>query len=268
MSKFKKLQIQYINGEPVFNFGGLVPPILFPEPTPQPSPSPTPTPTNTPTPSITPTNTPSPTPTPSITPSPTQTPTNTPTPSITPTITSSPTPTPTNTPTPSATPPAPPAECKTITLTSNFFFGGVNIGGTYVLQDDNIWQSKWIDSSYISCSEYNGNGYSLWQHTTNTNFRIVFRPGTSTTRFIWSPSFYDDGSNCNSSQTSGFFATGYNIALGNKINGLIYPREGTYTSSGNYITITYPNCSFDLLTENSDTLQTENTQDIWVDKII
>jgi len=73
MSKFKKLQIQYINGEPVFNFGGLVPPILFPDPTPPgPSPTPSPTATITPTPTITPTITPTntPSPTPTLTPTP------------------------------------------------------------------------------------------------------------------------------------------------------------------------------------------------------
>ena len=96
MTKFKKLETIYINGEQVFNFGGLVPGILFPEPSPSPSPTPSATPTLTPT--LTPT------PTPSITPtsSPTSSPTPTPTPSITPTsspIVVSPTPTPSITPT-------------------------------------------------------------------------------------------------------------------------------------------------------------------------
>jgi len=69
MAKFKKLQEKYINGDLTYNFGGFIPPVLFPDPTPPPSPTPTPTNTltPTPTPSITPTNTLTPTPT--ITPS-------------------------------------------------------------------------------------------------------------------------------------------------------------------------------------------------------
>ena len=64
MAKFKKLQTQYINGEPLFNFGGLIPPVLFPDLLP----SPTPTPSNTPTPTPSSTPVPTPTPTPSATP--------------------------------------------------------------------------------------------------------------------------------------------------------------------------------------------------------
>jgi hypothetical protein len=90
--KVKSLLTQYFQGEQVYNYGGQVPPILFPDPTPSPSPS------NTPTPTPTKTSTPTPTPsiTPSITPTITNTPTNTKTP--TPTRTSTATPTPTNTP--------------------------------------------------------------------------------------------------------------------------------------------------------------------------
>jgi hypothetical protein len=70
MAKYKKLQQQYLNGELIFNFGGLVPKILFPDP-PPPSPTPTPIP-------------PTPTPTSTLTPTPTNTPSITPTPSLTP----------------------------------------------------------------------------------------------------------------------------------------------------------------------------------------
>ena len=81
--KVKSLLTQYFQGEQVYNYGGQVPPILFPDPTPSPSPSHTPTPSITPT--LTPTSslTPTPTPTPSISPS--ATPTITPTNTITPT---------------------------------------------------------------------------------------------------------------------------------------------------------------------------------------
>ena len=92
--KVKSLLTQYFQGEQVYNYGGQVPPILFPDPSPSPLP-PTPTPT------LTPTNTSTPTPTPSITPS--ITPTNTATPTITPTNTSTPTPTRTSTQTPTPT---------------------------------------------------------------------------------------------------------------------------------------------------------------------
>lgn len=108
--KVKSLLTQYFQGEQVYNYGGQVPAILFPDPTPQPSPSPTATPTQTktptPTPSITPSITPSHTATPTITPTntTTQTPTATTTKTPTPTITSTQTPTPTNTSTPTPTP--------------------------------------------------------------------------------------------------------------------------------------------------------------------
>jgi len=71
MSKFRKLQTTFVNGEQTFNFGGIVPGILAGGAAPVPSPTPSNTPTNTPT--LTPTNTPTLTPT--------NTPTNTPTPS-------------------------------------------------------------------------------------------------------------------------------------------------------------------------------------------
>ena len=109
MAKYKSLQETYLNGDILFNFGGLVPPILFPNPTPPPSPSPTGTPvlSPTPTPSITATLTPTPTltstPTPTNTGTPTPTPTNTGTPTNTPTNTATPTPTKTGTPTPTPT---------------------------------------------------------------------------------------------------------------------------------------------------------------------
>lgn len=76
MPKYKSLEQAQLNGDIIYNFGGLVPEILFPDPTPSPTPSFTPTPTLTKT----------PTPTPSITP------TNTITPSITPTKTPTPSP--------------------------------------------------------------------------------------------------------------------------------------------------------------------------------
>ena len=111
MAKYKSLQETYLNGDILFNFGGLVPPILFPNPTPPPSPSPTGTPilTQTPTPSITATLTPTPTLTSTPTPTgtigltATPTPTNTGTPTTTPTNTATPTPTKTGTPTPTPT---------------------------------------------------------------------------------------------------------------------------------------------------------------------
>lgn len=114
--KVKSLLTQYFQGEQVYNYGGQVPPILFPDPTPPPSPSPTQTPTltRTPTPTPTPSSSPAPlTPTPTITSTatPTITPTNTATPTPTRTIPASPTPTRTLTPTPTNTPsstPAPP----------------------------------------------------------------------------------------------------------------------------------------------------------------
>lgn len=102
MPKYKSLEQAQLNGDIIYNFGGLVPEILFPDPTPSPTPAatttPTPTPTNTktptPTPSITATNTSTPTPTNTNTPTTTKTPTptRTATPTITPTNTASPTP--------------------------------------------------------------------------------------------------------------------------------------------------------------------------------
>ena len=94
--KVKSLLTQYFQGEQVYNYGGQVPPILFPDPTPPPSPSPTQTPTLT--------RTPTPTPTPTRTATPTITPTNTKTPTPTRTSTQTPTPTSTQTPTPTSTP--------------------------------------------------------------------------------------------------------------------------------------------------------------------
>lgn len=88
MAKYKSLQTTFLNGDELFNFGGFVPPVLFPETQPV---SPTPTPT----PSITPSPTPG-----SVSPTPTKTPTTTPTTTATPTIT----PTKTSTPTPSPSP--------------------------------------------------------------------------------------------------------------------------------------------------------------------
>ncbi len=89
MAKYKSLQTTFLNGDELFNFGGFVPPGLFPETQPI-TPTPTPTPTKTPTP--TPSTTPA-----SVSPTPTTTPTTTPTQTTTPTIT----PTKTLTPTPS-----------------------------------------------------------------------------------------------------------------------------------------------------------------------
>jgi len=89
MAKYKSLQTTFLNGDELFNFGGFVPPVLFPDTQPA-TPTPTPTPTKTPTP--TPSTTPS-----SVSPTPTTTPTTTPTQTTTPTIT----PTKTSTPTPS-----------------------------------------------------------------------------------------------------------------------------------------------------------------------
>lgn len=84
MAKVKKLETTYINGEQVFNFGGLIPPILFPDPTPSNTPTPTLTKTPTPTPTLTPTSssvllTPTPTNTMTLTKTPTSTPSPTPT---------------------------------------------------------------------------------------------------------------------------------------------------------------------------------------------
>lgn len=99
--KVKSLLTQYFQGEQVYNYGGQVPPILFPD---APSPTPSITASPTPTPSITPTLTRTPTPTPSITPTITRTQTPTPTPSISPSQTATPTITPTITRTPTLTP--------------------------------------------------------------------------------------------------------------------------------------------------------------------
>lgn len=84
--KVKSLLTQYFQGEQVYNYGGLVPGILFPNPSPSPTPSNTPTPSITPTttPTITPTNTTTNTPSPTQTKTPTQTTTPTNTPSTTP----------------------------------------------------------------------------------------------------------------------------------------------------------------------------------------
>jgi hypothetical protein len=62
--KFKTLESEYFEGGKIYNYGGFVPPILFPEPSPTPTQTPTITPTKTPTPTptITPTITPSATP--------------------------------------------------------------------------------------------------------------------------------------------------------------------------------------------------------------
>jgi hypothetical protein len=92
MAKYKSLQTTFLNGDELFNFGGFVPPVLFPDTQPA-SPTPTPTPTKTPTP--TPSTTPA-----SVSPTPTTTPTITPTQTTTPTLT----PTKTSTPTPSPSP--------------------------------------------------------------------------------------------------------------------------------------------------------------------
>ena len=109
--KVKSLLTQYFQGEQVYNYGGQVPPILFPDPSPSPiPPTPTPTPTKTSTP------TPTPSITPSITPTITNTPTNTKTPTNTPTNTKTPTPTRTGTPTPTpTTSPIPPFSPSSIT---------------------------------------------------------------------------------------------------------------------------------------------------------
>ena len=105
--KVKSLLTQYFQGEQVYNYGGQVPPILFPDapsPTPSITPSPTPTPSITPTLTTTPTPTTTTTQTPTITPTNTNTPTNTKTPTPTKTSTQTPTPTNTTTPTPTPTP--------------------------------------------------------------------------------------------------------------------------------------------------------------------
>jgi len=108
MATYKKIETKYINGEQVFNFGGLVPGILAGQTPPGPSPTPSPTATITPTMTATPTATPTitPTNTPTITPTITSTPTNTPTPSITPSHTPTLTPTPSSTPAPAIDPDA------------------------------------------------------------------------------------------------------------------------------------------------------------------
>jgi hypothetical protein len=120
--KVKSLLTQYFQGEQVYNYGGQVPPILFPDPSPTPLPiTPTPTPTKTST----------PTPTPSITPSITPTITNTPTTTKTPTPTRTSTPTPTLTPTntPSSTP-SPPFDPDAATYLSAVIAAGGTLNPT------------------------------------------------------------------------------------------------------------------------------------------
>ena len=109
MTKYKSLETTQLNGDTIYNFGGLIPDILYPGPPPSPSPTPTPsnTPSPTPTPSITPSLTPTQTATPTLTPTPSITPSLTPTKTPTPTPTKTITPTPTLTPTPSSSPPPP-----------------------------------------------------------------------------------------------------------------------------------------------------------------
>lgn len=101
---YKRKEQEFINNDPQYNFGGLVPIAAFS--TPAPSPSPSPTPTQSPGASNTPTPTPtsSPTPTLSLSATATPTPTGTGTPTPTPTGTGTPTPTPTKTATPTPTP--------------------------------------------------------------------------------------------------------------------------------------------------------------------
>lgn len=82
MAKYKSLQTTFLNGDELFNFGGFVPPGLFPETQPI-TPSPTPTPSTTPA-SVSPTPTTTPTITPTNTSTPTLTPTKTPTPTPSP----------------------------------------------------------------------------------------------------------------------------------------------------------------------------------------
>jgi len=152
--KVKSLLTQYFQGEQVYNYGGQVPPILFPDPTPTPPPpSPSPTPTNTstptPTPSITPSITPTNTATPTITPTNTNTPTNTrtPTPTRTSTATPTPTPTPTSTPLPGTAEAntylsavisaggigiTPVVSGATITMFQQIWAGGLNVGMIYM----------------------------------------------------------------------------------------------------------------------------------------
>lgn len=160
--KVKSLLTQYFQGEQVYNYGGQVPPILFPDPTPPPSPS------NTPTPTLTST----PTPTPSITPS--ITPTNTATPTITPTNTSTPTPTRTSTQTPTPTNTATP----TITPSSCVLDPSVVPGlfAWYDLQDAATITTA--GSNLISVNDKSPNGYTLqnpvgsvqYINSTTTNF--------------------------------------------------------------------------------------------------
>jgi hypothetical protein len=65
----KSLDLEFVNNDPQYNFGGFVPPFAF-VPVPSPTPSPTRTSTPTPTPTITQTKTPTPTPTKTPTPTP------------------------------------------------------------------------------------------------------------------------------------------------------------------------------------------------------
>lgn len=65
----KSLEEEFINNDPLYNFGGWVPPVIFGD-APSPSPTPSPTASMTPTPSITPTLTPTQTGTPTPTPTP------------------------------------------------------------------------------------------------------------------------------------------------------------------------------------------------------
>lgn len=128
MAKYKSLQTTFLNGDELFNFGGFVPPILFPDPTASPSP----------TPSITPSNTP------------------TPTPSITPTISLTPSITPTITPTPTD-----PRTCRTYNIANNGFastiFNWTNCDGSLSSTTLSFGASTTICAKNGSVS-YNVNG--------------------------------------------------------------------------------------------------------------
>lgn len=192
--KVKSLLTQYFQGEQVYNYGGQVPPILFPD---FPSPTPSITPTNTPTPTLTKTPTPTPSISPSQTATPTITPTSTltPTPSITPTLTRTQTPTPTitststQTPTPTPTPSATPAPQPPLNANIALWYDAndplylttANLGGATRVQSiqskgynnlilNNDWGTYPLQAPrYIPSSTYGGKNAIMFSGETGVN---------------------------------------------------------------------------------------------------
>jgi len=224
--KVKSLLTQYFQGEQVYNYGGQIPPILFPDPSPSPiPPTPTPTPTKTSTP------TPTPSITPSITPTITNTPTNTKTPTPTRTTTPTPTLTPTNTPTPSQTPPI------VYDPSAQLFFNAITAsGGTLTTTEKSAVNTLVIDLKL----------YGLW------NKMIGLYPAVGLTNITQSfnlktPTQYNLGFNGTWAHTAGGAEPSGN---GYATTGII-PAAINFALSGSihysmYITENEPNGDYDM----------------------